>query len=45
MILPSPNLTLETNADFASLRRHRSAFRWAIPRHAVSGDNFRLWRV
>jgi hypothetical protein len=25
--------------------RHRSACRWAIPGHAVSGDNFRLSRV
>lgn len=25
----APNQTLETNADFASLRQHRSAFRWA----------------
>lgn len=25
----TPNETLDTNADFASLRRHRSALRWA----------------
>jgi hypothetical protein len=27
---PSANQTLETNADFDSLRRHRSAFRLAV---------------
>ena len=28
--LPAPNPTLETNSDFASLRRSRSAWRWEL---------------
>ncbi len=31
MLSDSPNKVLESNVDSASLRRHRSACRWAIP--------------